>query len=429
MNVLWYYVIGFIVEWILEFLLKDKFNITMEGIVLMLKTERLKGVLDRIANRCPRLWKAYLNIGMPIGIFFLILMVITLIWSLQLMFKTPTVSLILPGVDIPGSPIYIPFTTGLVALATVLVIHEGGHGILARVEGISIDSVGLLLLAIIPGAFVEPNPDELERANGISKLRVYFAGPMFNLGLCLIALVITAGIGGFLASENIYTTDGMEISSVVAGSPSQSILSEGMVIHKINGDVVTNTSSYTRALSGMHIGDNLSITTDTGTYNITASQSPNNSSKSYIGIRAKQHEIIEPVAKKKYGTLLPLVLSKLEEIFYLIFFLNFAVGTFNLLPMKPLDGGLILEEILKMKIRPDRRLEFNQTLNKYTKFLPGCIRCWISRRFNWILNFISHHELNDNTVEHITRYISSLFIVILVVLIIYGMVPGILKMF
>ena len=163
MNVLWYYVIGFIVVWILAFLLKDKFNITMEGIVLMLKTERLKGVLDRIANRCPRLWKAYLNIGMPIGIFFLILMVITLIWSLQLMFKTPTVSLILPGVDIPGSPIYIPFTTGLVALATVLVIHEGGHGILARVEGISIDSVGLLLLAIIPGAFVEPNPDELER--------------------------------------------------------------------------------------------------------------------------------------------------------------------------------------------------------------------------------------------------------------------------
>lgn len=33
MNVLWYYVIGFIVVWILAFLLKDKFNITMEGIV------------------------------------------------------------------------------------------------------------------------------------------------------------------------------------------------------------------------------------------------------------------------------------------------------------------------------------------------------------------------------------------------------------
>ena len=65
------------------------------------------------------------------------------------------------------------------------------------------------------------------------------------VSLLAIALVITAGIGGFLASENIYTTDGMEISSVVAGSPSQSILSEGMVIHKINGDVVTNTSSYT----------------------------------------------------------------------------------------------------------------------------------------------------------------------------------------
>lgn len=429
MNVLWYYVIGFIVVWILAYFLKDKYNITMDGIVLMLKTERLKTVLDRIANLCPRIWKGYINIAIPLGIFFIILMAVSVVWSLQLMFETPTVSLILPGVDIPGSPIYIPFFSGLIALATVLVIHEGGHGILARVEGISVDSVGLLLLAVIPGAFVEPNQEELDKANGISKLRVYFAGPMFNIALCIIALVLAMGIAGFIASEDVYTTDGMEITSVIPGGPSESILSDDMIIQGVNGMTVTNMSTYTNSLKGTRIGDTLSIKTNTGVYNITATSSPNNSTKAYIGVRANEHKIVSPEAKSKYGEILPIILSKLQELFYLIFFLNFAVGTFNLLPMKPLDGGLILEEILKIKIRPDRRVEFNQTLNKYTRILPRNTRCWISRRFNTLLNFISNHQLTDKTAELIMRLISTFFIVILIILIIYGLVPGIINMF
>ena len=42
--------------------------------------------------------------------------------------------------------------------------------------------------------------------------------------------------------------------------------------------------------------------------------------------------------------------THLKDLFYWIFLLNFAVGTFNLLPMKPLDGGLILEELLRYKL-------------------------------------------------------------------------------
>ncbi|OED29999.1 site-2 protease family protein [Methanosphaera sp. WGK6] len=426
MNGLWYYLIGFIIIWILAFLLKNKYNITREGIVLMLKTEKLKGVLDRIASVSPKFWKGYMNICIPIGIFFMILMVISLILSVQLMFEMPTVSVILPGVDIPGSPIYIPFVTGLLALATVLIIHEGGHGVLARVEGISVDSVGLLLLAVIPGAFVEPNQEEINKANGISKLRVYFAGPMFNIGLCLIALVITAGIGGFIASEEIYTTDGVEITSVVPGSPSEGILSNGMVIYEINNQTITNTTFYMQALSDKQIGDNITVTTNTGVYNITLDENPNNTTKSYMGVRSQNHQIVEPSAQRKYGTILPAILSKLQELFYFIFFLNLAVGTFNLLPMKPLDGGLIFEEILKIKIRPDRRQDFNNTLNRYTRIFPTTIRCWISRRFNTLLNFISNHELDDKIAETIVRTISAMIMVIIVMLLIYGIVPAIL---
>ena len=303
MNALWYYVIGFIVVWVLAYLLKDKYNITMDGIVLMLKTDKLKDVIDRIANACPRFWKWYMNISIPVGIFLIILMVVSLVWSIQLMFETPTVSLILPGVDIPGSPIYIPFASGLIALATVLIIHEGGHGILSRVEGISVDSVGLLLFAIIPGAFVEPNQDEIDKANGISKLRIYFAGPMFNVGLAIIALLVVAGIGGFLATENVYTTDGMEISSVVPASPAEGILSDGMVITQVNNQTTLNTTSYTKAVNNTHIGDNLTIATNSGTYNVVTGSNPNNSTRPYIGIRTQEHKIVSPEAREKYGTI------------------------------------------------------------------------------------------------------------------------------
>ena len=70
MNALWYYAIGFIVVWILAFFLKGKFdNISVEGFVLMLKTDKLEHLIDRIASWSPRFWKYYINISIPLGIY------------------------------------------------------------------------------------------------------------------------------------------------------------------------------------------------------------------------------------------------------------------------------------------------------------------------------------------------------------------------
>ena len=344
------------------------------------------------------------------------------------MFETPTVSLILPGVDIPGSPLYIPFGTGLIALATVLIIHEGGHGIIARVEGVSIKSVGLLLMVIIPGAFVEPDEDEVQKLNTISKLRIYSAGPIFNIGLCIISLILAMLIGGFIASEGVYTTDGMEIISVVPASPAEGILSQGSVIKEVDNHTVVDYNSYTSAMKGHKVGDMISIKTESGTYDIKMASNPNNSSMAYVGVRAQEHVVVTDEFASKYGTLIPWLLSELRELFNMMFLLNFAVGTFNLLPMKPLDGGLIFEELLKYDISPKRRIEFNRTFNKLTKLFPMNVRCFLSRRFNSILNFLSNHVIPEEHVNHIVRYTSMVFLAILLVLIIYGMVPGIIKM-
>jgi len=55
----------------------------------------------------------------------------------------------------------------------------------------------------------------------------------------------------------------------------------------------------------------------------------------------------------QYWGYLPFALTYLEELFFWIFFLNFAVGTVNLLPAKPLDGGLMFEELLRYRL-PER---------------------------------------------------------------------------
>lgn len=428
MNALWYYAIGFVIVWALAIILRGKYdNISVQGIVIMLKTEKLHNIIDKVAKRFPRFWKAYMNLGIPLGFFFMGLMFVAILWSLQLMFEMPTVSLILPGVDIPGSPIYIPFGTGLLALATVLVIHEGGHGVLARVEGVAIDSVGLLLMLIIPGAFVEPNEEELKKVNAISKLRVYFAGPMFNMGLAAIGLILMMCVGGFIASD-VYTSDGMEITSVIPSSPSDGVLSNGMIIQGVNNQSVTDYSSYVKVMNTTRIGDNISINTDRGTFNVVSTTNPNNSSRSYIGVRSQEHKIVSPRFEEKYGTFIPWLLTQLREFLYLVFLLNFSVGTFNLLPMKPLDGGLILEEVVNYRITEERRKDFNNTLNWWTRPLPTSLRCWISRRFNGLLDFLHKHELSEVRAQFIVTVFSYFLIIVLFILIIYGMIPGILQM-
>jgi membrane-associated protease RseP (regulator of RpoE activity) len=288
--------------------------------------------------------------------------------------------LIIPGVAIPGSPIFIPFEFGIIALMTVMVVHEFGHGIISRVEGVRIDSIGVLLLAILPGAFVEPNEEDIEKSKRISKLRIYAAGSFFNLLLAAVSIIIVSAItiltlGGLSFAipgvsvpytdittqpiellnvsgpiYQVFNSDGNQIISVVPSSPANGILQQGMVIQSINGHSTTNSTNYLAAVNNTKIGENLTIKTNQGTYHITAGSNPNNSTRGYIGISTELHEVVNANVAKKYGAQLPWLTYFISQLFYWIFLLNFAVGTFNLLPMKPLDGGLMFEEILRYKL-------------------------------------------------------------------------------
>lgn len=348
MNALWFYAIFFIVVWSLAFVFRNKYNVEIYGPLLMIKTKRLRCFIEKLAKP-KRFWRWFMNIGIPVAFIFMGIMFYSLILSLEYLFVTPQASLIIPGVDVPGSPIYIPLWYGLVGFVVLIVVHEFSHGILSRVEGISIKSIGVLLLAILPGAFVEPDDEELNNAKPLSKLRVYAAGSIANLTTAAIACLIVLGISFFII-PSIFEVDGVEISSVVPASPASKVLHEGMLIKSVNGEAIVNSSSLTTVLSKVKIGDNVSFVTDQGSFNIVTVANPNNASRAYIGVRTVSHNIVKPDVAKTWGNDLPWAWYYAMNLFNWIYILNFLVGTFNLMPMKPLDGGLMLEELLNYKL-------------------------------------------------------------------------------
>jgi membrane-associated protease RseP (regulator of RpoE activity) len=347
MNGIYYYLIAFAVIWILAGIFHERLSnhgFEINFPVIMWKTQRLRGLISRINNLSPRFWRWFMNLGIVVAFGAMIFITWTLVSSLPSVFETPAVSIVIPGVEMPGSSIYIPFVYGLIGLATVLIVHEFSHGVQAVGEKISIKSIGLLLFAIIPGAFVEPDEDELKEAKRTSRLRVYAAGSVANISLALIALLLvslfSAGIPAFFAE------DGIAVDRVVTDSPSDGILKEGMVLKSVDNHQITNSTDYIDIVSSYKPGDNVTVQTDQGSYTLTLDKNPNNDSRGFFGIQAVKHfEMIND----SLGPL-PWILFELVEMFQWIAMLNLGIGLFNLLPIKPLDGGYMLEILLSYKL-------------------------------------------------------------------------------
>ena len=371
MNGIWYYVIAFILIWVIAIVFKD--YLTDHGVevnfpLLMWKTQRLRGFIDRLANRAPRFWKWYMNIGIVISTGFMILMAIALVYSLKTLLDTPTVSLIVPGVEVPGSPIFIPLLSGLIALATVLIVHEFSHGILSRVEKINIKSIGLLLFAIIPGAFVEPDEEELNELSRPAKMRIYVAGSMANLTLAAIALIIMTVISSFIVPV-VFEDEGVVVNRLTEDANAKNYMSEGMIIKSINNLTVTDIDSFQKAANTLKPNDTVNIHTDQGDYSFQLKTNPMNKSIGFMGIQVNANNVIADDFDNQFYTPLLWLLMPLTDLLFWIYFLNFAVGTFNLLPMKPLDGGHLFENLLSY-IMPEVA---NKPIVTFMSFFMGII--------------------------------------------------------
>lgn len=360
-------------------------NISFYEPIMMIRTEKVR-FFDRFTP-FRAFFRVYGTIGVLMVVFISALMMYLLVKTTEITlltrpeptdFQKPQNLLLIPGVNefIPSS--FAVWT----ALVLTIAIHEFGHGILCRIEGIAVKSTGVLLAVIPIGAFVEPDEEDLDKTHGMPKMRMFGAGITNNLTIgiaCFIALVLLLGM--------VAPSPAPVITGVYQDYPAYDAdLVFPSVITMINGEPVASREEVTALLSGTRPGDSLVLTVDKdGTLvdrTLILSEWPDElgteMTSGFMGVMYYDSERVVSVFHNLASPegMLYLLIAPLNivpgadflrvipydsventylhvpfdgfwPLIHLLFWvgwINIMVGIFNALPMLPLDGGHILRE-------------------------------------------------------------------------------------
>jgi membrane-associated protease RseP (regulator of RpoE activity) len=401
----------FLIYWIVVAVLKRKgilarYNISAHGPLLIIRTGKGKRFLNKMARE-KTFWQVFASIGS-------ILMLISMIFMLSLVLYGNYVILTVKPVPtelneprnwllIPGLNEFIP-VWGWIGLAVALAVHEFSHGILCRVEGIKVKSVGLLVAVVPIGGFAEPDNYQLfgpkatkgrvipgrKVATGKERTRILSAGVMANFCVAAIAFLFFFAILFSLqpVSENV-----LFVHEVVPGSPAEEAgLKSGMLITKIDNEGITSVEDIKEAMKGKGKNDVvllLNVLHDKGkeseievvvgditkndrigvmvsgfptkTYLQFLQSIPSSLttlrgwiilmvlpfsqfwSGGFTGSKLLLSYLYQPIG---VASLLGNSVFPLADMLFWTAWINFYAGLFNCLPAIPLDGGHVFREML-----------------------------------------------------------------------------------
>ena len=379
---------GLVVSLLFKFFRLDK-KWKIIGPAQMWKSTKGLGVLDDLAHRWPGFWRAFGGFGIILGFGFLgglwvfrkrhvvsrvVLSIVSssflafplfsfgyspiMSFSFFLIGYGPTLALfsiysgfeilfklllgqqvyakagpLIPGVDIKGSPYKgIPWY-GWLALPVLLIVHEASHGVIARLGKIKVKSAGVIIMGLLPlGAFVEPDDKQLEKAKVEKTLPLYAAGSTANyltalsifvlLFWCVSPLLAFTGVSGELDK---YRTPPVVVASQNPDVPI------GVTVYTINGIPVKTSDDVRNITHSLPPSARVNLTTSSG---LIETKLNNNLIGVYFSYDFQN---------------LPLHLEILDfvvELLGLTAFFNLVVGVMNLLPLLPLDGGLMMRDFL-----------------------------------------------------------------------------------
>lgn len=313
----------------------------------------------RKISRPPWLWKILSTLAIPICLFFML-------YSVQILYQgavgiiqspdpTPTVGLLIPGVQLPGSDFYVPFWYGIISIVVLAVVHEASHGIIATVEKIKIKTTGVGLFLFLPLAFVEPVINSFKKATRLSRIRMLCAGSFANLTTALIAFLIVVNLlTPLIDSEVNYS--GVLVKQAVPNEPAAlSGMPNNTKLISVNNKTVANITEFYYALMELTPEENVTIITSNGTYFLTTSTNPNNQSMAYLGVIVEQDWEFKQELKQSYPEFILWMPFVLTQLLMWVSNLNFAVGIFNLYPLWITDGGKIFADLLGIVIKDDKK--------------------------------------------------------------------------
>jgi membrane-associated protease RseP (regulator of RpoE activity) len=320
-------------------LYRDRKRIVFAGFAFIRRTERGKKFLDSTSKAHPKFWKAFgiasIATGIP-AMVFISYYIVNNVLQIALGQVAGAVSIVLPYTTFEQRPgvLFVPWYFWVLGIATVVIPHELSHGIMCRLNRIKVDNLGWFLLLFIPGAFVEPNKRSLKRASRKAKLAVYSAGSFANLTAALLFAFL-----GFLMVAFAFSQLGIYPAGVIADTPAANANLSGAIVG-INNVPINSLEDLQNVLTDIPPYSPAVVMTTTGNFSLVTAQHPE-FNRSYIGVAGPYQPY--------YVSKIPAADGALQFIFTLLgwlFTINLGIGLFNLLPIKPLDGGLLFEELL-----------------------------------------------------------------------------------
>ncbi len=395
--------IGFIVFFaamaLIIYLKRDKLE--RHGIIFMVRTTKLRSKIQKNAIKHKKFWNFYFNAGIVISIlamFFGIGFLINNTLTIASGVSEAGFALVLPGVSSKFSYqqglFLVPIWYWIIAIIILIFPHELSHAVALAMNKLKIKSLGAFIFLFIPGAFVEPDNKQLSKASKWSQLQVFFAGSFSNLitaaifilllNLLLVVAYTPQGIYYSYPADKINRTDIIEMGNFTEGLAEikthnmtylitnvwwkqQENLTELYVfedwpairsglsgtIKGIEGNEISTSEDVSAILSNYKPYDTISIETSEDIYNITLAD---NNGRAFLGITTGEVNplinIIAPMNYRAYVIKNPFFEQVGEFLIILISFIIMVcigVAIVNLLPMKPLDGGLVTEVLTNAK--------------------------------------------------------------------------------
>ncbi|MBW6462378.1 MAG: site-2 protease family protein [DPANN group archaeon] len=254
------------------------------------------------------------------------------------------VQLVLP-INIPNIPIfYVPIDLWLISIFVILVAHEFSHAFVAKAQGINVKALGYGFLAILPLGFAEPDEKQIKKSKSLVKTRIYGAGSFANFIVALMSIPLLIGV--MFAYSHSVDVVGVSYNDTISDMPADGLLPMGGTITMISGNETLDIYNLSLVLNSFGPGDTITVTVDGANYDLVLAANPDNSSRAFIGISNLEQETVNTIPGHMGGIIVS-VLLYLLTLFNFIFGLNLGIGLFNLLPIKPLDGGFMFDEIVK----------------------------------------------------------------------------------
>ena len=256
MNTLLWILAGFLAYTFVVTLLRARgllpSNVRVQGPLTTVHTKRGRDLLNYLA-RPKRLWRAWSNVGVGVALVIMTGVFALLVIQGATILRNPPAPtavnqprnfLVIPGVND-----FLPLSVApeiVFGLLVGLVLHEGGHGLLCRVEDIDIESMGVVFLTVIPvGAFVEPDEESQRECDRGGRTRMFAAGVTNNFAVTAVAFALLFGpvIGA------IGLAPGVPIAGAYDGSPAaEAGVEQGDRITAVAGEPVSTEAELDAAL-------------------------------------------------------------------------------------------------------------------------------------------------------------------------------------